>query len=350
MRSRLAVSLSAIAFAVACVEAFTPGDQLASPRVLAIRTDPVELSDDGGVTLQALIWVPGGGSPTSWSWSWCPQLGTALDNYACALNASALATLLSPDGGITIDYDAGTTATVGFSWPIPPDVLRAICAAQSTDAGDTDAGSLDAGDADAGLDGGADGGTVVGLRLFCGNSLSLAMLLDVTAGGRQLSATRTLTVAYDVPSSVNTNPTIDSLEIDGGVLIAGHTYQLLAAVPTLASDQYLQTLRGPGQADTDGGADGGPQPPPARTITALEGLSIAWYVEQGTLGTATTTLAPGELDDAGIDGRDFNALGTNTWAVPANVSGQVTVIAVIRDTRSGVAWLQRTFDVQKGTP
>ena len=356
-----AVLAASIGF-FACVQSFAPAERLTSARVLAIRANPVELEPDASVTFEALVYVPNdaGSSPPTWAWSWCPQLGSSSDNYACAISSEALSSALFPDAGAAFTYDGGSASTMAFSWPVPPALLETLCVAGQQSAV-TDGGT------DAGEDAGADGGTDAGastIRLVCPNSsLTLAVLLSVGVGERQISATRSLTASFKVPTAATTNPSITSLSaaLDGGTaiatggrLIAGQSYTLTAVVPASACDQYQQTIFVPSVADggEDGGDDGGFMFPPGMrvTVTELEGLSIAWYIEEGSLASATTQLAPGQLDDAGTDDRDFAALVTNTWTIPASTRGTVKVIAVIRDTRNGLDWLESSFDVQGGTP
>lgn len=346
---------------IACVQGFAPAERLTTVRVLAIRANPVELEPDGSVTLEALVYVPrdAGASPVTQAWSWCPQLGSASDNYACAISAEALSSALFPDAGAVFTYDGGSESTMSFSWPVAPELLETLCFAG---AGNTASdGGSDAGE-DAGTDAGTDAGSST-IRLACPNSsLTLAVLLSVGVGDTHVSATRSLAASFKLPRAPSTNPSISSISAalegvavaSGGQLIAGQSYTLTAEVPSSASDRYSQTIFVP--TVTDGGEDGGDDagfmlPPGARvTVTAVEGLTIAWYVEEGSLSSATTLLAAGQLDDAGSDVRDSGPLVTNTWTIPAGTRGTVKVIAVIRDTRAGVDWLESSFDVQGGAP
>jgi hypothetical protein len=351
---------------------------------LAIRSEPVELAPDGGVSLDALVYDPDPSAAVAYSWSWCALLGGADTNYACAMTSEALSSALDPDGGVVINYALGSGSAAVFAYPVSPAVLRSVCAAQPifpSDAGDFDAGAADGGDADSGTD---DGGFSSTLRLPCAGSLNVEVLLTATAGGRQLQSYRTLSMLFTAPSQVNTNPGIDGLEffasgsdaglLDGDALQYGQTYALQALVPASASDSYTQGnpagqgAEDAGGADPDGGtnpADGGPGPDAGRPRpdgggpedagsgqngeSRLEGLGLSWFVSAGTLGNATTNLPPGLAGDGGLDSRDWTALEANTWTAPASPkgggAGQVQFILVVRDTRAGVGWIRLTRSV-----
>jgi len=340
-RALVALALAAsLAVAGSCVEPFTPSTQLNSVRVLAIRSTPPELSPDGSVTLDALVFVPGDGAAGE-DWTWCPSLGAAATNYACALSAATLASELDPDGGIQLDAGLGSGSSVSFVYPVDPTTLEALCrpSGGDTDGGD-DAGTGDAGSGDGGVD---DGGTG---RLVCGQTLDVSVLLDVDAGWVAVQAFRSLTVNFSAPSDSNTNPTIAALAFavaDGGPALSdsdplqwGVRYQLVALLPASASDSYSFGGFGMGgPPDLDGG----------RSFTLYEGLSLAWYATGGTFGAANSTLVPTGLgqdggDDGGsdgTDGRDWSSFETNTWTA-ASGSSPVRFIVVVRDTRGGVGW------------
>jgi hypothetical protein len=340
---------------LSCTEAFAPVSTLSAPRVLAIRSSPVELLADGGVLLQALVYLPEGAGDAGFTWTWCPQLGSATTNYACAITAADLAAALTADAGpdagsadasVTVSYELGTSATPTFTWPVPPELIQTLCVTAPT--GGPSDGGADAG-SDAGAAAGSDGGTgSATVRLSCSSSLTVAIELGLTAGTTTSEAYRSLTAEFTATRTDNTNPELTALQLPpvdggdvtltGGTLAAGRAYALTALLPATASDTYAQSLNGPP------GEDAG-----ARTTTRYEGLSVAWYVEQGSLAAATTSLPAGGPDDAGLDTRDWAALTRNTWTVPASTRGPVRLIAVVRDTRLGVGWAEARFTVVGGS-
>ena len=368
-------------------------------RVLAIRSDPVDLAPDGGVKFQALIYIPDGGAAVTFDWSWCVQLGALTNGLSCSFTPSTLASDLAPDGGLTLTDDLGSDPTVSLAYPGTVDELSSLCVGSARADAGSDAGSDDGGQSGSST---GDGGSI---RLVCSDSFSVEVILAVDAGPT-LRAYRTLNVILDSQSSINTNPTIAGLtftDLDsgatvsqGGTLVYGRPYSLTVSVPPDASDVYTQVLPNFGQsggadggdggdvdagvvtdaglAGLDGGpaldggfaldggpggfmdggpgADGGPsadadggrgQPSNQR----LESLSLAWYAEQGTFDAATTNLQSSGLADDGGDGRDWSPLLSNLWTAPAGSGAghAVQFILVLRDDRNGVSWLVQTYNL-----
>lgn len=347
-----------------CSPSVAPISQLDKARVLALRAEPTELVPDGGVTLDALLYLPPGSPTPTWAWSWCPALDTS---YACATTAAALTSTLDPDGGLglALDFALGSGATATFAYPASPSVLKQLACPQVSPA--TDAGTDGGSDAGASDDGGAlDAGVV-----FCLNEFTVNVLLTVHVGTTDLRAMRQLTVLLDAPSApLNANPTILGLTVSpGGLLPDGGTrpdavYQLLADLADSASETFTQASPfspqgGPPQ-DLDAGVgprDGGMPPrtdagepdagePDAGVTEAdagldsdggsrsqREGLSLAWYVDRGQLESADTTLRQGNAAET----RNWTALLENGWTAPDG-GGAANFILVVRDTRGGIGW------------
>jgi hypothetical protein len=176
--------------------------------------------------------------------------------------------------------------------------------------------------------------------------------LTASVGSDTLRATRTLSVYWSPPSSVNSNPTVAALlpfssDSDGGVQDLGVSVDddggiaLQASVPPSASDVYIgrlpRVLDGGVDAgrscDLDGGVpDGGCDEGPI-----YEALGLAWYVEGGTLDHATTAMPTAAVGTA----QDFVTLDANRWVPPSDAAGKQMII-VIRDNRGGIGWLRQT--------
>jgi hypothetical protein len=284
----------ALLLSCACAQTLPPAYTLEGPRILAIRSQPVDLVPDASVALDALVWLPPG-AIASYSWSWCAQIGNPGNGYACAVPASVVALAIDPDGGLSLDYDLGDAGSATLDWPVEPEKLLAFCAADA------------------------------GIRLNCaGDALTIGVYLTVSAGGRDLVAFRQLSLRLRAPPSLDQNPTIEGLKpaaSDGGG--PDGSIPLLAQVPEASSETY--------PSDADGGS-------------LAEGLTLSWYVSAGALAAASTSLpaAPASAP------RDWAPLTSNWWTPPA--SGEATAALVLRDSRGGVGWLTRTIAADGGPP
>lgn len=350
---------------VACDRPLSPVYRLDRARVLAIRSEPIDLAPDAGVKLDALLYLPTGSPLPTYEWSWCFGLGGADNGYQCTTDAGTLRALLDAGPEVALDYALGSSAAVTFGYPANPELLKlAACplAADGGDGGDT-----------------SDGGDAGTMRTFCPGQLTVAILLTVHVGEESLRAMRQLTVLLDTPTAASLNPDVDGLTAsiattwsDGGTPPEGG-WLLVASVPDASSELY--TLGNPRQQSdpqtADAGTDaGGQQPAPdggeggpgfdggggmgpgfdaggpavdaGTTFDAgngpfqaeqKESLELAWFVDDGTLEWATTTLraAPANAE------RDWTALLQNYWTAPASSTPR-TFILVVRDNRGGVGW------------
>ena len=361
----LALAIGAVSAIVAACETPLPQPYaLDAPRVLAIQSNPVELAPDGAVNLQALIYVPPGSPQPSYQWSWCAGLNTTLQ---CSVTATELTTLLDPDGtlGVSINYALGGDAGATLGFPVDPSVIQAACSRRLAPDGSIDT-TFDASafldeDAEAGLPFDASIGGTLGCR---GDQLTLYAVLTATVGSQTLQAVRDLTVDSAPPTSTNTNPTVVGLlpitslssvaeagpfgdpggNADGGIVDAGvgalngGVLTLAAVVPLSATDFF------PGSPTPNGGFgalspffDAGCTPDDDGGCAAqlgYEGLSLAWYVQGGTLLDPTTTMRGVPQGSP----QDWHGVLVNQWALPTQ-PGTYTVILVARDTRGGVGWL-----------
>jgi hypothetical protein len=293
---------------------------------------------------------------------------------------------VDPGGGsgVTINYDLGSSPTAVFSYPVAPALIQSVCLRRPGDDGGAindfldDAGFID----DAGAeDAEADGGPLHGLACT-GDTWPVSILLTVTVGNTTLQAVRSLTVYLTPPTTpIDTNPTITGLlpftgaaavgdggvsanpgdEADGSVGDAGvgtidnGAVTLAAQVPVADSELYVGRVPGsPGSFSLDagldansgcgaddageGGADDGGMEdggcPPSPSSEVYESLSLAWYVEQGQLAEATTSMPEVPFGEP----LDWSSLLVNRWTPPAQ-AGTYQMILVVRDNRGGIGWL-----------
>jgi len=388
------IAAATAAVFVACETPIAPAYLLNAPRILAVRTNPVDLAPGGQVTIDSLVYTPPGSPAPAYQWSWCASVGTTLQ---CATTAAELTTLLDPDGsnGVNIDYALGSSPTATFKYPVEPALIQAACARRP----DLDAGE-DAGDAgeDAGEDLLDEAGTVTSVpivleggviaRLACGaDSLTVYILLTVTVGDKTMQAVQDLTLDLVAPTSTNTNPTIVGLapftasvpsdagvianpgdEADGAVedagirSVAGGAIAIAADVPVTATDLYegrtgtfeLDAFApvttgttcvpleagadggedGSDEEETDGGDDGGAVVCTPVGPEVYESLGLAWFVESGEIESPTTSMR----SVAQGAPQDWSAALLNRWTPPAQ-AGTYEIIVVARDNRGGVGWL-----------
>jgi hypothetical protein len=397
----IALGVAAAIFSFSCEATIATPDVLTGPRILAIRSTPVDLVPGEAVTLDALVYAPPGSPQPTYQWSWCAALGATLQ---CAVSADQLGQLLDDDAsGTTVNYSLGGGAKALFVYPVSPTVIEEACDRRSAillDAGFSDDGGLlddDASSPVALLEAGAPAG------LTCsGDSWTVYVQLTVQVGGTTLQAVRNLTAYLDVPTETNSNPTIDGLlpfatlaslsdggalanagdESDGAVLDAGvggvtpSGVVLAAEIPESASEIYTTRALQDGGADLGGGAtsetpcedaappeedagDAGGSVVDASTDASDDAdddagafaplpsfgncsTNTAGVHESLTLawyaGGGTLARATTTLLAARVGApQDWSSLLLNPWAPPSQ-AGTTPIILVVRDNRGGVGW------------
>jgi hypothetical protein len=242
------------------------------------------------------------------------------------LTASALQTALDPDGslGITIDFSLGANATATFAYPATLTALQALCQQSGASSG-----------ASSGTSAGTSGSIAAPVRLDCSTgAIPISIGLTLTVGTQQIRAYRSLDLLFGADTSGNTNPTLGDFSFTASnmsttVLTSGTTYTITNAIPASATDTFTATIGGPMGVPT----------------SELEGLALSWFVSAGTLGAATTALAPGAAPETS----DFATAEANTWVAPKVLSATtVELMLVARDTRGGVGWATQTMTVGSG--
>jgi hypothetical protein len=320
MRRAITWTFVAAALAAGCGQDFAPFNEVTGLRVLAVRAEPPAITSGETAALDALVYEPDGDAVT-YAWSWCPATLGAATGFACALpEADLVAALeqLAPGASALVPaYDMGTGPTAAFPYAIPAAAVGALCdaiAAQSAPA-------------------------FVALP-DCGDSLTITVRLEVSAGGESVTAVKQLHLLLEGATDVNENPSIGDAfaaptsagvdpRLDGvalsadaaSALVAGKRYDLAVEVPEDASQLFTP-------------APTADEPNPAAD---RETLFLTWFVTGG----ETDAMRTGFIDgDASMDG-----LEENVWKTPdlASSGGTAELILVLQDERGGAAWTRRSI-------
>src|SRR5262245_41214477 len=106
---------AALLLLAGCTSEFTPYGELASFRVLALRSERPYLAPGETTTLDALTH---GDQPVSYAWSWCPLNLGQLGGFQCAVDQAELQQQVDAavgPGVVTVPgFELGTTATTTF--------------------------------------------------------------------------------------------------------------------------------------------------------------------------------------------------------------------------------------------
>jgi hypothetical protein len=286
-------------------------------RVLAIQSDPPAIGTAQTAELKALVHAPLGEAVT-YSWSWCPVLGTAQNGYECLFDEEQLTTALSSldpaAAALVPSFDLGDEPTARFTLDLPSPVLKLLCENLL-------------GQASASM----------GLSPSCGETIKSSVILKVEAGGETVTAMKDLGLLLKVEAA-SMNPQIDSVKARStkddewidladpalAVIEAGQRYELEVDVPDSSSETFT-----PAATDQD------PNPEPKR-----ERLFITWFVTAGSTQSMRTTFIDGQVG--------FDVLRHNEWSISAiDPPTEATLYVVLQDERGGVAWTQRTVAVKE---
>ena len=291
--------LSATGLAAGCSEGFDPYNRLVTPRVLAIRSEPVAPAPGESTVLDALFYLPPGDRVDSVTWSWCPFAGSSVDGHPCLITEEDLATL---NGGSPVpSYDLGQGETATFEHTLEPDLLASACelgAEQTVDVIDCSGGFP----------------SVIRLSL-------------VTEQGHEIDSVRNLRLRFDDSQDPNQNPRVEGLSA-----LLGDAEEEIGDEPSVTVPRKEETiLRAQVPADvieTYTGLDDEGQPE-----ERSEDLFLTWFVESGdTQSQRTTYIEDVEpLEDA----------TQNEWEPdgPVDYPRETSeIVVVVRDDRDGVAW------------
>jgi hypothetical protein len=294
-------------------------------RVLAIRSDPADLSVGETATLSANVYEPAG-RELSYEWSWCPSRGDGAAAFECNISEQELqrAWAAAALDGTPPAYDLGTDSEAELTHALTPALVSALCQAPDLDER---------------------------IEQACFAGLEASVELTVRSAEAELSAIKSVALlAGETPDAErNTNPDSDfeltvrdrdsNVVVESGEpLRAGHRYTVVANVDERNAESFTPSAR-PGE-------------PPARE--RRETLVMTWFVTVG-------ELADPDGDDDGfgddfarttfVDGsNDIEDLVKNGWELPLTAGSSAALQLVLRDERGGTGWTKRSFDVVGGEP
>jgi hypothetical protein len=308
---------------IACVpDVDIDESQLGAPRVLAVRGTPAEARPGEEVAYEALVADARGTVEGELSWAYCVAR-TPLAELGPVARGCVEGT-----GGAIVDIGSGSMASA----PIPDDACRLFGPDPPVD----EPGGRP-------VDADSTGGYRQPLRIEGDEVAIFEQRISCGVYGANQAQAAELTRRY----RRNEAPSIDALEIvvDGGARalegdIAPGVYEIVVRWPTCPNaDACGDAVCGVDEDRTSCAEDcdaprgcGGAErylrfDLATRTIVEeREALRVAWYVSGGELALERTGVASDEAESS----------TSNELTIEA--SGDVVVIAVVRDERGGVAW------------
>ena len=302
--------LLACALALAgCADSFADYNQVTGFRLLGIGADAPTLADGESAQLSALVTETG----ATYAWSWCPLTQGQAGGYACAIShdqLQAVADQALGAGQVTVPpYDLGSGETATFDYPVPPELLAAVCDfIKQNDVPD------------------------VADVPSCDGRYEMKIRLETAGSDNSVIGVRDVDLLYQDGLERNANPTIDSVV---AVDPSGAEVTLDPSAPTQLSrdvDYTLQVDVAADQAQTYMAppVEGGP-PVPTR-----ENLFVTWFYEAGKMDKIRTSYLQ--------DSQDLTNLRENHWRTPTTderAEATTTLWFVIRDDRGGISWITR---------
>jgi hypothetical protein len=291
-------------------------------RVLAIRSEPPDLSVGETATLSANVYEPAG-RELSYVWSWCPSRADSSAAFECNISEGDLQRAWTAAGldGSPPPYDLGTDSEAQLTHVLTPELVTALCQAPDLDER---------------------------IQSACFRGFEASIELTVRSPVEELTALKSVALLTG-DAERNTNPPSDfdltlrdragDVVVESGEpLRAGHRYTMIASVDERSAESFTPRTR-PGE------------PPSSER---RETLVMTWFVTVG-------ELADPDGDDGGIaddfarttfvDGsNDVEDLAKNGWKLPLTAGPSAALHVVLRDERGGVGWTTRSFDVVGGEP
>ncbi len=311
MKSRQLIACAlALAASAGCADSFPDYNQVTGFRLLGMRADTPTLADGESSQLSALVTETG----ATYAWSWCPLTQGQAGGYACAISHDQLQAVADQTlgaGQVTVPpYDLGSGETATFAYPVPPELLAAVCDfIKQNDV--TDVPDLPS----------------------CDGRYEIKLRLETSGSDNSVIGVRDVDLLYQDGLERNANPTI------AGVVAVDPTGAEVTLDPSAATQLQRDvnyTLRvdvGADQAETYMAppVEGGP-PVPTR-----ENLFVTWFYEAGAMDRIRTSY----LQDS-----DLANLRENHWRTPTTderTEATTTLWFVIRDDRGGISWITRTI-------
>jgi len=295
-------------------------------RVLAVRSDPADLSFGETATLSAKVYEPAS-RELSYAWSWCPSRSDSSTAFECSISEKELRRAWQAAGldGAPPAYSLGTVPEVTFAHVFAPSAVDALCQAKTGDA------SLDE-----------------RLALACFEGLEASVKLTVRSAETEITAIKSVPMLFgETPTAErNKNPTsnfgVMLRDTTGNAVVgndqplrAGHRYIMTADLDAANSESFTPSSR-PGE----------PSPEVRR-----ETLVMSWFITLGELAPpdGSDGLVGENEHTTFVDGsNDFENLVTNGWKIPLNAGSSAELHLVLRDERGGVGWTTRSFSVIGG--
>jgi hypothetical protein len=290
-----------------CGPTFDPVARLTKLRVLALHAEPLNPQLGELVVLEPLIYAPPeiADQPVTYSWSWCPYIGSPNDGYVCPLDDASLEALGAEVGVSDIPALAlGTDRTTTFRNPFPSTVLAALC----------------------------DQGFEL-IPSECDGGFPIRIKFTVAVGETRQTATTLirLPTAEGVPP--NANPAFDAAGPLLTALVNG-VEQPIDDQGAVTAPRLKETKLRAHVADSESesyvGRDENGDPAVLR-----ESLTLSWYVETGDVAADAfhTGYFPGTTQ--------MEQFLSNTWTPEQKADyprDEARIIVVLRDNRGGVTW------------
>jgi hypothetical protein len=291
--------LAALALCGCGGQNLTESWQLDRLRVLAIQAEPAEPRPGDAVSLSAFVYVPMGEVWGGAFWSACLPSGAA--DFGCTSDPTAFFELLetfdpataTPEDYVALQQAAAEAGVIGIEPMFPPVYLAPVDALEGLDARE---------------------------RLEGRSALVTVTENSLVEESEEIADTEIVLKRVPISESEtpNHNPVLESWRIDGEIwegevltVKAGTTVRLQPELGAASLETY--------------------------TYVTSEGVSeqreeepyLSWYAEGGRFD-ATITLHP-YLDVV--------------WTAPKEVGFEGKIIAVVRDRRGGMAWLELAVEV-----
>jgi hypothetical protein len=316
-----------------CEAEISSASRLRRPRLLAIQAEPVNPPLGTSTTLRPLVYLPEGES-VAYQWSWCPVPTHSENGFLCPFDQAALDRLAVAAGlGEVPPLALGTSETVRFTNPFPPDLLAGLCAGESS-ATDLFMSGVDTGKASR-------------LHSCTLATLSVQVMLTIQASTTDTGVV-SLHLPIDLTTPGNQNPFLTGLSVmvpqpqrpidEAGLVVVPRDtkVRLLAGLDPAQAEPYLDWQTGPeGQRlKDDAGND----------LLGLnpERLTLSWFAEGGGFENRTTSWNATTLDSKG-QVFPFQQAIENDWSTPNREdfpAASSVVLVVVRDNRGGVAWVR----------
>lgn len=285
-----------------CGPEFDPYNELEGLRVLAVRSEPAELTESETARLDALLYNATK-DETRTTWSVCPWNGDPNDGYECPVDAAVFERAYQK-AGLTIAPQAlslGSSGTAELTFPGTREEAQKLCFALTDILRDSPTAPPD-----------------------CNVRWEWTVSLVAEAGERRISTVKNVALLLDDAEEPNQNPKLTAfgIERDDDSLLPlssdaelelrkGEEHALRAKVSDDAAELYVP-LAVPGQKKPD---------------AELETLTFTWFVDAGSTERVRSTY---------IDGvESIKEAGQTDWNAPDDAR-DVRMFVVLRDQRGGV--------------